>query len=198
MRVIGGAGPGNPVYFTKTLDQKIKTMDKILAFERISKSVIGLRPDTIVIDRVSDAVKYFEEYEDVLLLASGDPNFFGIVELIKRKGIEIDEVIPGISSLQYFASRIQKSYSNIVTRSVHGRDFDFSKVDIKKSYSFLIDKEKGANYISEKLQDLGHKGKLYCGYNLSYDSEEIYTIEIGDRIEEPTDLGIVVVEFYVD
>lgn len=196
-----GAGPGSLNLLTLQALDEIKAADKVIAFERIAKDLHSLRPDIIVIkrvDQVLDQLEKIDEDKTVAIMASGDSCFFGIIDLLKRKGVELEEVLVGISSVQYFFNRLQKSYSSLETRSVHGRDFDFSTIDKDKKYSFLIDQEKNANYISKKLKDQGLSGKIYCGYNLSYDDEKILTMNIGDQIDEPSILGVVVVEFNVD
>lgn len=195
---ICGAGPGNVNCLTLEVYDEIKSAEKVVAFRRIKESLEEVREDIIGIDKVSEALEILRNSDSAVLLASGDPNFFGIVRLIKSKGIEIDEVLPGITSVQYLFSKLQMPFSDIYTESIHGRDFDFKKLEKNKDYSFLIDKEKGLNYISRELKKLGFKGKLYGGYNLSYDDEVILEIEIGEEIDEPSDLGVVVTEFYVD
>lgn len=195
---ICGAGPGSVEQLTLKVYEEIRKAENVIAFRRIKESLRPLREDIIAIDKVSEAIKLLEKLDSAILLASGDPSFFGIVKLLKSKGIKIDEVHPGISSVQYLFSKIQRPFSHVYTESVHGRDFDFSKIDKSKTYSFLIDKEKGLNYISKNLENLGFKGKLIGGFNLSYDDEKIIEINIGEKIEEPSDLGVVVTEFYVD
>lgn len=199
IRVIGG-GPGDIKYLTLDAYEKIKTADYVVAFSRISEDIQSLNENIIKVQRVDQVIEEIAKLEDkdVAIVASGDSCFYGIVDLLIRKGINITEVVPGISSVQYFFNRLKKSYSHIETQSVHGRDFDFSKIDKSNNYSFLIDQEKGANFISRELNNLAFKGKLYCGYNLSYEDEEIFIINIGDEIEEPSSLGVVVTDFYVD
>ncbi|MDO5028559.1 MAG: precorrin-6y C5,15-methyltransferase (decarboxylating) subunit CbiE [Bacillota bacterium] len=196
-----GAGPGNIDLLTGQALKAIKEADVLIAFERIGADLRPLGQDPIIVkrvDQVLEEVEKIEKDQSIAIMASGDPCFFGIIDLLKRKGLEIDEVIAGISSVQYLFNRLQQSYSQVATQSVHGRDFDFSSIDLRKTYSFLIDQDRNANYISQKLKDQGYKGKLYCGYNLSYDDEKIIEINIGDQITEPSKLGVVVVEFYVD
>lgn len=195
---ICGAGPGNVNCLTIEVYNEIKNAEKVVAFRRIKESLKEVREDIIAIDKVSEALEILRNSESAILLASGDPNFFGIVRLIKSKGIEVDEVLPGITSVQYLFSKLQKPFSDVRTESVHGRDFDFNNLEKDKDYSFLIDKEKGLNFISRELEKLGFKGKLYGGYNLSYDDEIILEVEIGAEIDEPSDLGVVVTNFYVD
>lgn len=196
---IAGAGPGNPKLLTLEVKELIKNSSTVIAFGRIKDSLKSIRNDILKVSRVDELIELLNNSSgDILVLASGDPNFFGVVDLLKRKGVEISEVYPGISSMQYFFSKIQKSYSHIETLSVHGRDLDFSKLDKYKPYGFLIDEKNNGNYISSSLWELGIKGDIYFGYNLSYDDELIIKKTIGEKIDEPSSLGVVLVVPYVD
>lgn len=197
---IAGAGPGNPKLLTAEVQELIKDSQRVIAFGRIKDSLKDLREDILEVNRMDELLELIEKSnEDTLVLASGDPNFFGVVELIRRKGIEISSIYPGISSLQYFMSKIQKSYSHVNTFSVHGREFDFSKIDwTKGEYAFLIDKIHNGNYISKSLDKLGITGEIFYGYNLSYDDEYITSSKIGEEIDEPSSLGVVLAVPYVD
>ena len=197
---VAGAGPGNPNILTVEVQELIRNSQRVIAFGRIKESLKYLRGDILEVNRMNELLELIgKSDEDTLVLASGDPNFFGVVELIKEKGIKISEIYPGISSLQYFMAKIQKSYSHVNTYSVHGREFDFSKIDwCNGEHVFLIDKIHNGNYISKSLFDLGIKGEIFYGYNLSYEDEYITKSKIGEIIYEPSSLGVVLVVPYVD
>ncbi len=196
-----GAGPGSIKYLTLDARDAIINANYVIAFSRIGHGLEVLRADIIKVTRMLELFGVLQEIggdKDIVILASGDPNFFGVVDLLKRNDLIISEVIPGISSVQYMFSRLQKPYSNVITKSVHGRNFDFSQLEKDKTYAFLIDSEKNANYISEVLSSNGYGGNMYAGYNLSYEQEEIFSFKVGEEIIEPSDLGVVVVEIDVD
>jgi precorrin-6B C5,15-methyltransferase / cobalt-precorrin-6B C5,C15-methyltransferase len=59
----------------------------------------------------------------VVVLASGDPGFFGIVRLLgERFGRENLRVLPGLSSVALAFARAGLSWDDAVTVSAHGRD----------------------------------------------------------------------------
>lgn len=189
-----GVGPGSPKFLSQVAIDIIENGTNILAFERIAKDLKDLNPNIQVVKKVDEAIEILAQKDQGILLASGDALFFGIGDLVQRKGLVVDEIIPGLSSVQYLYNKLKKSYSSNVTLSVHGRDVDFSQLEPGGLYSFLIDDKRGANYISRELNQLNYKGKLYAGYNLSYDDESIFSFDIGETIEEPCELGVVVVE----
>jgi precorrin-6Y C5,15-methyltransferase (decarboxylating) len=56
-----------------------------------------------------------------VVLASGDPGFFGIVRLLRERGHE-PVVVPGRSSLQLLFARLGRSWDDVTVVSAHGRD----------------------------------------------------------------------------
>jgi precorrin-6Y C5,15-methyltransferase (decarboxylating) len=56
-----------------------------------------------------------------VVLASGDPGFFGIVRLLRERGHE-PVVLPARSSVQLLFARIGRSWDDVAVVSAHGRD----------------------------------------------------------------------------
>lgn len=198
MLTVAGIGPGNPKYLTLDVAEKIKSAKEIIAFGRVGASIESLRDDYIQVNRVDEIIDKLDDEKDILLLASGDPNFFGIVEYLKRKGITLKEVLPGISSFQYMMAKVEKPWQNAKFISLHGRAGDLNIVKDNKLVIALIDKDNNASYISKELYMLGISGTMYVGFNLSYDDERIIKINIGEEIEEYSSLGVVVIENEMD
>ncbi len=73
---------------------------------------------------LSDALSRIEETDGpVVVLASGDPGFFGIVRLLgERFGRQNLRVLPGLSSVALAFARAGLSWDDALTVSAHGRD----------------------------------------------------------------------------
>lgn len=198
MLSIAGVGPGNPRYLTVDVVERIKDADKVIAFGRVGSSIREIREDFSQVNRVDEVLGKLDNKKNTLLLASGDPNFFGIVNYIKEKGIHIDEVLPGLSSFQYMMAILKKSWQDARFISLHGRNFDFNEIVEDELIIALIDKNNKPTYISNELYKLGLNGNIYVGFNLSYDNERIIKARIGDEIEDYSSLGVVVIENQVD
>lgn len=198
MLTIAGVGPGNIKYLTMDVFEKIKSSNNILAFGRVGESIKELGKDYTQVNRVDEIIDYLSLNEDVLLLASGDPNFFGIVEYLKRSNVVIKEVLPGISSFQYMMAKLEKPWQDAKFVSLHGRDFDLSKIVEHRLIIALIDKNNNPSYISNELKKLGLRGIMHIGFNLSYEDEKIIKINIGEEVEDYSSLGVVVIENEVD
>ncbi len=58
-----------------------------------------------------------------VVLATGDPNFFGIADfLIKKLGKGAVEIIPNVSTMQYAFARVKENWNDARFLSVHGRN----------------------------------------------------------------------------
>lgn len=189
-----GMGPGNIKYLTMVAMSEIKSADKVIAFGRIASTAKILVNDVIEVNRVDDIIKNLDSTVITTVLASGDPCFFGIIDYLIKKGIVIDEVIPGISSFQYMMSKLKKSWQDALLISLHGRDESLQNVIKNRLSIILTDSKNNPNFISHKLYDLGVIGTIYTGYNLSYDEEVIVENKIGDAIEVLGNISVVVIE----
>ena len=198
MLTVAGVGLGSKKYLTKVVEDRIKQTECVLAFGRVGQSLKEIRSDIISINKVDELVAFIKEDRDILLLASGDPNFYGIVNYLKNKGVDIKEVLPGISSFQYMMARLQKPWQETKFLSLHGREDDLVKVKGYKLSIILIDKDNMPSRISKELYKLGIKGTIYAGFNLSYRDEKIIRKKIGDEIEDISSLGVVLVENEMD
>lgn len=193
-----GMGPGNIRYITMEAIAAIKNADKVIAFGRISKTAEQIRADIQRVERVDQIVELLDSKNNIAILASGDPCFFGILDFLQRKEIAIDEVIPGISSLQYMMAKLKKSWQDSVLVSFHGRECSIDSIKQCKSAIVLTDSKYTPNYISQTFYDFGLRGKIFAGFNLSYEDELIVEKEIGAMIEDISTLALVVIENEVD
>ena len=191
---VAGAGPGNIELLTQEAICAIKDADIVAGFERIASDVKPIRNDVKTLNGISEILDLPIEAKKVLVLASGDPCFFGITEFIKNKNIKIEKVITGISSMQYFMGKLQKQWQSLPFYSLHGRETDFTEMRSKESFFILTDKTNNPDTISARLKEEGFKGRLFVGYNLSYPDESIEEYTIGDKIIVKSFLNTVLVK----
>ncbi len=198
MITVAGAGPGDPGLLTVEIKEQIESAGCVLAFERIAKSLKGARDDIIKIKSVDEVIPIINKQKDILILASGDPCLFGILEYLREKGIKVDKVLPGISSFQYMMARLMKSWDNAFFVSLHGRQGDIFEAFNHPLTVIFTDDKKQPTLISKRLYESGMEGKIYVGFNLSYIDEIIVEKNIGDEIEAVSPLAVVVVENEMD
>jgi precorrin-6B C5,15-methyltransferase / cobalt-precorrin-6B C5,C15-methyltransferase len=88
--------------------------------------MLGVDRDRAVVFEgdLSEALARIEGSEGpVVVLASGDPGFFGIVRLLGERFRREDlRVLPGLSSVALAFARAGLSWEDVVTVSAHGRD----------------------------------------------------------------------------
>ncbi|WP_066022885.1 MULTISPECIES: precorrin-6y C5,15-methyltransferase (decarboxylating) subunit CbiE [Clostridium] len=194
IRIIG-IGPGNVKYMTFEAVNIIKNSKCIVAFERAASDAAKLNDKIISVNRLCEVEEAIEKNKDVDILASGDPCFFGITDYLTRKKICIDEIVPGLSSFQYMMCKLKKSWQGAELISLHGKNADIQNMVLNKNvYVFLTDKTNTPSYISKKLYSIGVKGRIYSGFNLSYEDEIIIEKNIGDDIFNVSKLSVVVIE----
>jgi len=197
IRVIG-AGPGDIRYLTQEALRVITSSPCLVAFGRISKAIEKIGAKVIAVQKVEDVIKLIKEHDDIDILASGDPCFFGVVEYLKKKGITVGEVIPGLSSFQYLMCKLKKDWHDACFISLHGRKGSLERVRHCRISVILTDREHTPGYISKKLHQMGITGCIYAGFDLSYPEEKIVVRRIGEDIENHSSLSVVVVEHEMD
>lgn len=115
-----------------------------------------------------------------VILFSGDTGFYsgtkGVYELLRAEfPSALLCLLPGISSLSYFAAKIGRPWENTETVSFHGREeiIDWTFAD-KKERFFLLDGEKRLYQICQNLlKNRQENATLWVGENLSYPTEKI-------------------------
>jgi precorrin-6Y C5,15-methyltransferase (decarboxylating) len=94
----------------------------------------------------------------VVVLASGDPGFFGIVRLLaERFGRENLRVLPGVSSVALAFARAGLPWDDAITVSAHGRDPRRS-VNVCRTHpkvAVLTSSEFGPAELARELEDTG-------------------------------------------
>ncbi len=115
-----------------------------------------------------------------VILASGDPGFFGVTRYLAQSQLEF-EVVPSPSSIAYAAARVKTAWENLIVLSAHGRDQEHFKVLVLRS---VLDPSQGIavlcgpNFPPEKLietlQDtLDPSDEVWIFENLLTDKERI-------------------------
>ncbi|HZH93819.1 MAG TPA: precorrin-6y C5,15-methyltransferase (decarboxylating) subunit CbiE [Tissierellaceae bacterium] len=194
MLSVVGAGPGNPKYLTEEAIGIIGRADRVIAFGRIAESIRSIRKDVVRISSVDQVEMELEHEGNIVLLASGDPTFYGIVGYLRKNGIKADSIVPGISSMQYMFSILGLEWQDAYLSSAHGRKLELDSILERNLSVVLLDKENTPDMISTKLYEAGARGRIHAGSNLSYDDEMIISCMIGDRIQMESNLTMVVIE----
>ena len=177
---IVGIGPGNLDLLTGEARQAIAASNILLgdkrmlsAFADSSKTVYN----TIKTSAIAEVAAKADPAKDVLaVLVSGDVGFFSLAKTISGKLPDCECVrYCGISSLVYFASKLQLSWDDAKIVSMHGRDQNLvAAVAQNKKVFSLTGGDHSPQALCKQLCEHGLGQVLvYVGENLSYPEEKI-------------------------
>ncbi|WP_274310491.1 precorrin-6y C5,15-methyltransferase (decarboxylating) subunit CbiE [Solibacillus daqui] len=96
-----------------------------------------------------------QETRNVVILASGDPLFYGLGSVLAKK-LSL-ELFPHTSSVQLAFSKMQDSWQDAYVTSVHGRPMKglAQKIDGRKKVAILTDETNSPNAIATYLKAFG-------------------------------------------
>ncbi|WP_240374507.1 precorrin-6y C5,15-methyltransferase (decarboxylating) subunit CbiE [Bacillus piscicola] len=125
--------------------------------------------------------------KQTVVLASGDPLFYGIGSYLAKKLPNV-EIYPSLSSIQLAFAAIQESWNDAVYISVHGRSMKglAQKVHGKKKVCLLTDQTNNPAKIAQYLQKYGMNEYDICvAEHLGGEKEKVkwYTLEEASRYE---------------
>lgn len=174
-----GIGPGNPDLLTGAARNAIGE-STILAGDKRMVSQFGAEKrvyPTIKLAELAEVAASADPDKDILgILVSGDVGFFSLAKTIAGKlpNCEVRRYC-GISSLVYFASRLQMSWDDAKIISMHGRQQNLVSAVLRHKKVFsLTGGDNSPQVLCKKLceQDL-NEVKVFVGSNLSYPEETI-------------------------
>lgn len=123
--------------------------------------------------RLAEVVAWIEERaatERVVVLASGDPLYYGIGSfLVKRLGSERVRVIPHLSSVQLAFARCGEPWQDATVISLHGRPMTglAQKIDSLARVALLTDVQNSPRRIAAYLLEFGMtEYEMFVGENL--------------------------------
>ena len=209
-----GTGCGDPGTMTEEVKRTIAEADVLIGAPRLLEAVEGyadpgilkvaeIKPAEILdaIQRTGaaeDAVAAIKGTQDgrieinVCVAYSGDSGFYSgtrsLLPLLHQAGIETD-VMPGISSIQVMAARLQVPWQDWKLVSAHGTDCDpVCEVMEGKEVFFLTGGALGPAELCAKLADAGlGELRVIIGERLSYADEKILVGKAADFAEREFD-----------
>lgn len=192
--LIVGIGPGNRDYVLPAALRAIASAEIIVGGRRALLDFAGEGQEQIVvgadIEAVLTAIDEARHRARVVVMVSGDPGYFSLLDAIKRRfPNESIDVIPGISSLQMAFARLSLPWHKARLLSFHGRTPSDAELFYEEgaTLGMLTDAKQNSKTIAEKLLSIGWKQetRLYILSRLSYEDEEIMETTLGDAVFLP-------------
>lgn len=105
-------------------------------FPLISGQKVAIRHN---LAEVTEVIKANVGRKRMVVLASGDPNFYGIAKYLTSKlGKDIFEIIPNVSSMQLAFAKIKESWDDATFTSVHSRPIEDIVETVRSSHKIGI------------------------------------------------------------
>lgn len=175
-----GIGPGNPALLTHEAQQAIDASNILIGDKRMLDNFQGEGKTsyaTISLSAIQGiAAKADPAKDEIAILVSGDVGFFSLAKTIKDKLPGCNCVrYCGISSLVYFAAKLQMSWDDAHIVSMHGRQQNLVAAVAQNAKVFSL--TGGSNSPQALCKTLIEHGLgrvyVYVGSNLSYHDEQI-------------------------
>lgn len=136
------------------------------------------------------------ETKKVVILASGDPLFFGIGSYLSSK-LNL-KIYPYLSSIQLAFAKMGERWQDAHLESVHGRTMKglAQRIDGKSKVAILTDAENSPNKIAEYLLSFGMtEYEVFIGENLGGEDERVGWYQLQDvKEEEFSPLNVVILK----
>lgn len=186
--VLAGIGPGALGQMTLDVKQSVLESDAVFGASRVLAAVdelpSGKKLYRIALYQPDEVLHWLERHPSCrkpVVLFSGDTGFYSgarkMAELLTKKKYSF-QILPGISSVAYFASRLGVSWEDGILQTAHGRTFypaEMLKKGIKKIF-LLTDSQNSPGMLCQGLCREGFgSSRISVGVYLSYPEERIVT-----------------------
>lgn len=183
-----GAGMGHISDLTEYAADIIKNANTVYGSARLYEQYKVLNTN-ISAPKYSEIESVLEKetLKKTVLLVSGDVLFYSIAKKIQEKFSNKYniELVPGISSMQYFLSKLNIINYDIKAVSMHGRNNSCLGPVSYNEYTFMLTGgDKKADNIINELYNAGlDYVYVYAGENLHSDNERILSGKISDMLD---------------
>lgn len=187
-----GIGMGAPGMWTVAARKTLLEADAVAGASRMVESVekdLGEKAVMKAYDgkKILDWFEHAPQLRKLAVLYSGDTGFYsgasGLAETLRErqkagKDQEIQlEILPGISTVSYLASKLQIPWQDLELESLHGREAKpWEALERGENVFLLLGGVEPVAEVSRMISEHGFGSWLVsAGKNLSYDDEEILT-----------------------
>ncbi|GJL36475.1 cobalt-precorrin-7 C(5)-methyltransferase [Enterobacter hormaechei] len=179
MLTVAGMGPASLTLMTPMALEAVAQADILVGGKRHLEQFPGFTGERRALDAdIPGLIRWIAQrmHQRVVVLASGDPLFYGIGKrLVAEFGIEQVRIIPGISAVQYLCAKTGIDMNDIWLTSSHGRDVDFDALVRSPKTAMVTDARCGPREIAAALVARGAGDRwLVIGENLAMNNERIH------------------------
>ena len=142
---------------------------------------------------LAELLESFGEDEEILYLASGDPLIYGLGKWLSEKFKGRVVISPGISAMQYLASRIALPMNDAYLTSSHAKVPNFDLIMSLSKVFMVTDQKVGPYEIAQEAVKRGLDKVLVIGEQLSYEDERITILPASEVEDREYEMNVVVV-----
>lgn len=126
---------------------------------------------------LADVFAKYQEHDDIVIFASGDPLFFGFANTVMRECPDTEvKVYPSFNSLQMLAHRLCMPYHDMHVVSLTGRPwdkFDEALINGEQLIGCLTDRNNTPHAIYQRMMEYGYDNYvMYVGENIGNEETE--------------------------
>lgn len=192
-----GLGVSEQAVFTGDALKALKQSNLIIGSQRQLDVVNPLLDDgnavveRVVLPKLSELKALIENRldESIVVLASGDPLFYGIGRWFgKIFSSEELAFYPGVSSVQAACHRQGLSLQDVCVLSLHGRSLEKirTKLKAKSTLVVLTDKKSQPQVLARECAAAGFSESILSVYeNLGYEKEASHTFSVDELLSSP-------------
>jgi cobalt-precorrin-7 (C5)-methyltransferase len=200
---IVGTGPGSPDYVTPIARKAVQNANLVIGAQRsLNLFTSDIKGKQIIIkaknlsDSLKQAAESIKEGKNVALLSTGDPGFSGLLHTVQESGLfdtaDIN-VIPGVSSIQACAARLNISWDNTRLFTFHNEVLDEEKEKLISAIKcgrtiLLLPNSQSfapqdiARYLIEL--DADRETPVYICENVTLENEKITASTLGQIVDQ--------------
>ncbi|KMZ55477.1 bifunctional cobalt-precorrin-7 (C(5))-methyltransferase/cobalt-precorrin-6B (C(15))-methyltransferase [Dorea sp. D27] len=174
-----GIGMGTGATLTAEAREALESCDCIIGAARMTESLSHFgKPayDAYKAEEIKEIIREHGGYGHIVVALSGDCGFYSGAKALAGELEEYKvELIPGISSVAFLASRLRVSWEDAALMSVHGRRQNYIYAIAHNEKIFLLlGGEARARELCEKIRYFGLADvEFHIGRRLSYEDETI-------------------------
>jgi precorrin-6Y C5,15-methyltransferase (decarboxylating) len=159
--LVGAGIAGWEGFGSKAMEVMAKA-DVMIGHQRHLDIVPDFKGEKMVLGDLSVMLDFLKKTDKrVVVLGSGDPNFFGIGRfLLRNLPKERIEIFPNVTSVQYAFARIKEPWDDAIFVSVHGRGLQraIDRIVVSEKVAVLTDQTNTPAVIAQEMISRGAEG----------------------------------------
>lgn len=189
MLTVVGVGPAGLQLMTPLAKEAVSRADALVGGARHLAQFPDFSGERCALGaNIAEVLAWIEarSAQNVVVLASGDPLFYGIgTRLLAHFGRDNVQVIPGVSAVQYLCARAGVDMNDMWLTSSHGRAVNFDALATHHKVAMVTDKRCGPKTIAAELvaRGKGHRWMI-VGENLAQDDERIHWLRVSAVVND--------------